>query len=98
MPWGIGQALTESLDNSTSKTNPEDWNLHVYQVPLARDCAIGSATFNILPPEPGDEPRGMSEVVFNPIPAAIVNAIADAIDVRLTRLPIKPADILAVLS
>ncbi len=40
----------------------------------------------------------MSEVVFNPIPAAIVNAIADAIDVRLTRLPIKPADILAVLS
>lgn len=95
---GIGQALTESLDIPTSKTNPEDWNLHVYQVPLAKDCGIGSATFNILPPEPGDEPRGMSEVVFNPIPAAIVNAIADAIDVRLTRLPIKPADILAVLS
>ena len=95
---GIGQALTESLDLPTSKDKPEDWNLHIYQVPLARDCAIGSATFNILPPEPGDEPRGMSEVVFNPIPAAIVNAIANAIDVRLTRLPIKPADILAVLS
>ena len=95
---GIGQTLTESLDIPSSQSSPEDLNLHVYHVPTAMDCAIGSATFNILPPEPGDEPRGMSEVVFNPIPAAIVNAIADAIDYRFTRLPVKPADILAVLS
>ena len=95
---GIGQALTESLTDSTGTAGNGGWNLDRYKVPLAADCAVGVARFNILPAMPGDEPRGISEVVFNPVPAAIVNAVADATRVRLTHLPITPDDIKAALS
>ena len=95
---GIGQALTESLVSASESVGNGGWNLHRYKVPLAVDCAVGAARFNIVPASNDDEPRGISEVVFNPIPAAIVNAIADATRIRLTQLPIKSDDIKAAIS
>lgn len=95
---GIGQTLTESLTDSSDSAGNGGWNLNRYQLPLMADCAVGVARFNIVLPVEGDEPRGISEVVFNPVPAAIVNAIADATGVRLTQLPIKPIDLKAALS
>lgn len=94
---GIGQTLTESLTDSSNSAGNGGWNLNRYRLPLKADCAVGKARFNIIPPLEDDEPRGISEVVFNPVPAAIVNAIADATGVRFTQLPIKPIDIKGAL-
>jgi len=93
---GVGQALTESLSVGELFAGQGDWNLHLYHVPTAKDCAVGSTSFQILPPKQ-NEPRGMSEVVFNPIPAAIVNAIADATGHRFRSLPVRQADVARVL-
>lgn len=95
---GIGQTLTESLTDKSDSAGHGGWNLNRYKLPLAADCAVGVARFNIVPATAGDEPRGISEVVFNPVPAAIVNAIADATGVRLTQLPIKSIDIKAAIA
>lgn len=85
---GVGQALTESLSLGELFAGQGDWNLHLYRVPMAKDCAIGSTRFHLLSSEE-DEPRGMSEVVFNPIPSAIVNAIAHATGHRFRSLPVR---------
>lgn len=95
---GIGQTFMEELHLDQLSAGQGDWNLHLYSLPKARDCAVGKAKFHILEPTVGEEPRGMSEVVFNSIPAAIVNAIADAIQYRFTSLPIRPSDVKKVLS
>lgn len=95
---GIGQTFMEELHLDRLSAGQGDWNLHLYSLPKARDCAVGKAKFHILEPTVNEEPRGMSEVVFNSIPAAIVNAIADAIQYRFTSLPISSSDVKKVLS
>lgn len=95
---GVGQALTESFPIDEAGPGQGDWNLHRYRVPLASDCALGKTKFNILPPHPEEDPRGMAEVTFNPIPAAIVNAIADATGKWLRRLPLTSDDVKAALA
>jgi CO/xanthine dehydrogenase Mo-binding subunit len=44
-----------------------------------------------------EDPKGMSEVVLNPIPSAIANAIADATGKRFNSLPITPEVIKAAI-
>jgi len=95
---GIGQTLTENLSHANQSAGQGELNLHLYQLPLAKDCAVGKTTFNILDATFGDEPRGISEVVFNPIPSAIVNALADATQHRFNTLPISQADVKKVLT
>lgn len=94
---GIGQALTESLSIGEQAAGGGNWNLHLYRVPLAKDCAIGSTRFQMINYSHG-EPRGMSEVVFNPVPSAILNAIADATGQRFRELPVNPADVRRAIS
>ena len=95
---GIGQTLTEDLSVDNQSAGQGEFNLHLYKLPTAKECAVGVAKFNILEPSHGDEPRGMSEVVFNPISAAIVNALADATQFRFKSLPIRQADVKKALS
>jgi CO/xanthine dehydrogenase Mo-binding subunit len=96
---GIGQALTEDFPAEGSEgPGSGGWNLNRYDVPLARHCALGHAQFNILASRPHEDPKGMSEVVFNPVPAAIVNAVADATGMRLTSLPLTAKVIKAAIS
>ena len=42
--------------------------------------------------------RGVGEVSIVPPLAAVANAVSDAIGVRMTRLPITPAEVLTALS
>lgn len=95
---GIGQTLTENLSHDNQAAGLGELNLNLYKLPSAKDCAVGKTKFNILEASVGDEPRGMSEVVFNPIPAAIVNALADATQHRFNTLPISQVDVKKVLS
>jgi CO/xanthine dehydrogenase Mo-binding subunit len=86
---GIGQTLMEQFPKSLADgPGSGNWNLHLYNVPLAKDCALGKTRFNILSSNPQEDPKGMSEVVFNPISSAIVNAVADATEKRFTSLPL----------
>jgi CO/xanthine dehydrogenase Mo-binding subunit len=94
---GIGQALTETLSVGEDSAGQGNLNLHLYRVPLAMDCAVGSTKFHILPDSEG-EPRGMSEVVFNPIASAILNAVADATGKRFRSLPVHAAEIRSAIS
>lgn len=95
---GVGQALLESYPLTLEGPGQGGWNLHRYQVPLAKDCALGRVAFNIVTVDNPGLPKGMAEVVFNPIPAAIANAIADATGKRFRQLPIRPEDIKAAFS
>lgn len=94
---GVGQALLESYPLTTDGPGQGDWNLHRYHVPLSKDCALGRVAFNIVTVDHPGLPKGMAEVVFNPIPAAIANAIADATGKRFRQLPIRPEEIKAAL-
>lgn len=95
---GIGQALLESYPTTLDGPGQGGWNLHRYQVAKSKDCAISRTRFNILPAAPGTPPKGMAEVVFNGVPAAIANAVADATGKRFKKLPIRPEDVKAALA
>ncbi len=95
---GIGQTLKEGFPTSIAEgPGAGGWNLHFYHVALARDCAVGRAQFNIMESPENEDPKGMSEVVLNPIPSAIANAIADATGKRFNSLPITPEVIKAAI-
>ena len=88
---GIGQTWMEYFPKSLADgPGSGNWNMHFYRVPLAKDCALGKTQFTILPSHPQEDPKGMSEVVFNPISSAIINAVADATGKRFTHLPLTP--------
>lgn len=96
---GIGQALKENFPAALADgPGAGGWNVHLYHPPLARDCAVGHAQFNIMPAHENEEPKGMSEVVLNPILSAIANAVADATGKRFRDLPLKSELIKASIS
>ena len=95
---GIGQTWMEHFPESlVDGPGSGNWNMHLYHVPLAKDCALGKTQFTVLPSHPQEDPKGMSEVVFNPISSAIINAVADATGKRFTSLPLTPDVIQAQL-
>jgi CO/xanthine dehydrogenase Mo-binding subunit len=95
---GIGQTLMEEYPLTKEGPGQGGWNLHRYQVPRARDCAVGQVTYNIVQAPTIDPPKGMAEVVFNAVPPAIVNAVAHATGRRFYQLPLQAQKIKEVLS
>ena len=97
---GLGFALTEArtLDPSSGKSlNP---NLEEYKVPTMADLPqidvawIGEPDF--LANHLGA--KGIGEPPIIPTPAAIANAVADALGVRVFDLPITPERVLTALA
>jgi aerobic carbon-monoxide dehydrogenase large subunit len=95
---GIGEALLEHCAYD-DQAQPLATTFMDYLLPLAAD----------IPPEvraihlehPSDRPggfRGMGEGGAIAAPAAIANAVANAIGVQVTRLPVRPEDILSLLA
>ncbi len=84
---GIGQAMTEELRLEDGRvTNP---TLADYKIPNIRD--IPEFEMAILDSDVGNGPykvRGVGDMPIVLAPAAIANAIADAIGVRVTVLPL----------
>ena len=95
---GIGWALNEEywydddglLRNST---------LLDYRMPTAPDVPMIDAVI-VEVPNPGHPygVRGVGEAPIVPPPAAIANAIYDAIGIRLRTLPMSPPRIIAALA
>ncbi|MDW3204789.1 MAG: xanthine dehydrogenase family protein molybdopterin-binding subunit [Alphaproteobacteria bacterium] len=90
---GMGFALSEEMVWDGPKlANP---TLLDYKVPTSLDSPYRMHTTIVDAPEP-DGPfgaKGAGEIGLVPVPAAIANAIADAIGNRLNSLPMKPEKI-----
>jgi len=98
---GIGFALTEErvLDRQTGRVL--NANLHDYAVPTAADVP---ANLTCLPIDPHDTEcnttgtKGLGEPATVPAAPAIANAVYHATGIRVTRSPITPMQMLALLA
>jgi len=94
---GIGQALTEHLiirDGAVTSLNLGD-----YKLPTAMD--IPELTTVLVESEGGPAPhagKAIGEMSNVAVPAAIANAVFDAIGARLTELPITAERVYAALA
>ncbi len=96
---GLGYALFEErvLDRNTGKVL--NANLHEYKLPTIKD----TPEIEIFIVSQGDTKlsntgvKGVGEPAMIPIPAAIANAVYNAIGKRITRLPMTPDKVLMAL-
>jgi xanthine dehydrogenase molybdenum-binding subunit len=93
---GIGWALTENLivrDGRIAYTNLLD-----YKIPTFADMV--SVVPILVEAEDPKGPYGaksLGEPAFNPVTAAVCNAIYNAVGVRVTRLPVLPETLLQAI-
>ena len=94
---GIGYALTEEV--LIDEGVPRSSLFADYLIPTSMD--VPDVRPLVLELGPGKGPfgaRGIGEPPIAPAAAAIANAVADALGVRITRLPISPERVLQALS
>ena len=94
---GIGWALNEAYIYN-DKGVLQNASLLDYRMPTCFDVPM-IETIIVEVPNPGHPfgVRGVGEVPIVPPPAAIANAIYDAVGIRMTELPMSPPNLLAKL-
>lgn len=94
---GLGFALTEEMVwDGARLANP---TLMDYKAPTAVDAPYEINAIIVEHPEP-DGPfgaKGAGEISLVGVPAAVANAIHDAVGVRMTKLPMTPERVLTAL-
>ena len=94
---GMGYALTEELIVENGLVlNP---SFHDYKLPTA--CDIPDIHFYPIETQDDEGPygaKGVGEAPLIPTPAAIANAVSDAIGIRIDDLPVTPEKVLRALS
>lgn len=105
LAMGIGMALLEEIPPAPEGTDGH-WNLHRYQVPRARHVPLGSMQLrlvefpddaSIIAEGPAMQKKGIAEAVMTTVAPAVLNAVAHATGVRMNRVPLTPARVLAAL-
>jgi CO/xanthine dehydrogenase Mo-binding subunit len=94
---GIGTALTEEYEIEEGVPTTRRWA--DYQVPLAND--VPEMHLHLVEHLTADGPygaKGVGELPSIPAAPAICNAIEKAVGVRVTRLPVKPEDLVRPVS
>jgi CO/xanthine dehydrogenase Mo-binding subunit len=94
---GIGYALSETIDIGDDGRYGQR-TLEAYRLPIAPD--IPTVDYSILEhPNPNGPfgAKGVAEPPLVPVAAAIANAVSAAIGAPITRLPIRPDDVLAAI-
>jgi xanthine dehydrogenase YagR molybdenum-binding subunit len=100
--WGVGFAMTEAriLDrNQTGKLVTRSW--HDYKLPTALDVPAEVTPLPIDVPDKlanSTGAKGLGEPVMIPAPAAIANAVYDAVGVRCTETLIWPLQLVSRLA
>jgi len=93
---GIGYALYEDLRMEDGAVVDDD--LESYRLPTALEAPpIEFSIFERPCPYGPFGAKGAAEPPIVPSPAAVANAVADAVGTRFAKLPITPFDILAAL-
>jgi xanthine dehydrogenase molybdenum-binding subunit len=93
---GMGYALTEELIVENGRVlNP---SFHDYKLPTAADIP----EIHFHPIETKDKlgpygAKGVGEAPLIPTPAAIANAVSNALGVKIDRLPMTPENVLKAL-
>jgi len=89
----VSRTLYEETTFDQAKVTSVDWRSYPIvtfpDAPVLEIDMIGS---------PEDKPLGAGEAASAPVPAAIGNAVFDAIGVRMRRVPLTPARVKAALS
>lgn len=85
-------SLLEEVTFDTRTVTSRDWEGY----PILRFADVPRVHVTVLP-RPDDPPLGAGEVAGGPVAAALANALADAIGVRVRRLPLTPERIAAVI-
>ncbi|MBN1314576.1 MAG: xanthine dehydrogenase family protein [Anaerolineales bacterium] len=94
---GIGWSILEEL--VYDKEQCATASLHDYLIPTTMDIPkIETVIVEVNDPEGPYGARGIGEAPITPTAAAIANAVADALGVRMERLPITPERILGALA
>ena len=100
--WGVGFAMTEAriLDRTqTGKLVTRSW--HDYRLPTALDVPAEVTPLPLDVPDPEANTtgaKGLGEPVMIPAPAAIANAVYDAVGVRCTETLIWPLQLMRLLA
>jgi xanthine dehydrogenase molybdenum-binding subunit len=94
---GLGYALTEQMQFEKGKLLNNSYT--DYKMLLSRDMPrdIEIVFIETNDPEGPYGAKGVSEAGLIPTPAALANAVADAIGVRMHEMPLSPERILQVL-
>ena len=96
---GVGGAFLETLPLYESGPGNGKWNLGQYLVARGSDLPLGDLEIEVLPPvDVNERPKGIAEVLMNPVVAALVNAIFDATGHRFGALPVPQEMIKGVLA
>jgi CO/xanthine dehydrogenase Mo-binding subunit len=96
--FGLGYALTEHLVIDDGKVATA--NFGEYKIPTIRDIPpLKTAVLETVPHGPGPyNSLSIGEVANVPVAAAVANAVADAVGVRIKSLPITSEKIFVALS
>jgi CO/xanthine dehydrogenase Mo-binding subunit len=93
---GLGYALIEELHTATGTTVND--SLESYLIPTAADVPpMNVGIVEIPEPLAPYGAKGIGETSLAPVPPAVANAVADAIGVRITDLPITPERVLEAI-
>jgi CO/xanthine dehydrogenase Mo-binding subunit len=91
---GLGHALTEEFVQEKGRVETDD--LATYLIPSVYDIPSEITYSFVGKPVPSNElgAKGMAELTMVPVIPAIINAIHDAVGIRVTELPATPESIL----
>jgi CO/xanthine dehydrogenase Mo-binding subunit len=94
---GLGYALMEEFKQKNGETQTR--NFATYLVPTALDAPDMTS----IPVEQDEKlgpfgMKGVGEIVIDPVYAAVANAVADAIQARITRGPMTPERVLSAFA
>ena len=89
--WGLGMVLVESLPVADSRVAAATFADS--PIPLISDVP----PMEVLLVDEGDAPTGAGETAIVAAAGAVANALAAATGFRASRVPVRPADLLAFL-
>ncbi len=100
MTMGLGLARTEErvLDGQTGKMVNANW--HDYKIPTALDVPVDQTVVAVDPKDTHNAigAKGLGEPATIPTAAAIANAVADAVGIRVADSPMTPVRMSRLLS